>query len=154
MTPEQLVKIFDGVGGLIPSLGIKVDTNSNRFPCTMKIDEKKLTVPPLAHGGAICSLMDTSMGMLALKTSFEQNMAASTVELKVNFISPAKLGEEIVATASMQSQGKSLLIISGEAHEKVTMRKVAFAVGTFNMYDIDKDSETLKALGVFHRANL
>ena len=133
----------------MPSFGIKVDTNLANFPCTMKIEGCKLSVPHLAHGGAISALMDTAMGMLALKTSLEQNMAASTVELKVNFLSPAKRGEEIVATSKMISQGKSLLVIGGEAVEKETQRKVAYAVGTFNMYAVNVHSEIHKKLKEF-----
>lgn len=133
----------------MPSFGIKVDTSLEEFPCTMTIEGRKLSVPHLAHGGAISALMDTAMGMLALKTSLEHNMAASTVELKVNFLSPAKRGEEIVATSKMVSQGKSLLVISGEAIEKETQRKVAYAVGTFNMYEINVHSELQKNLKEF-----
>lgn len=133
----------------MPSFGIKVDTSSEEFPCTMKIEGNRLSVPNLAHGGAISALMDTAMGMLALKTSLERNKAASTVELKVNFLSPAKRGEEIVATSKMVSQGKSLLVISGEAFEKESKRKVAYAVGTFNMYEVGESSETKKSLEEF-----
>ena len=39
-----------------------------------------------------------------------------------------------MASAQLQSQGSSLLVISGQAHLESSGERVAFAVGTFNLY--------------------
>ncbi|MEL6178479.1 MAG: PaaI family thioesterase, partial [Myxococcota bacterium] len=88
----------------------------------------------IAHGGAVMSLLDTALGARALMHAVSQKRATSTVEMKVNFLRPAPIGQTLVTTTTIQSAGRSLLVVSGSALDEATGKPIAFAVGTFNLY--------------------
>ena len=62
---------------------------------------------------------------------------ASTVELKTNFLRPVRVGQTLRVRPEVQSRGRSLLVLSGAAEDVHTGERVAFAVGTFNLFPLD-----------------
>ena len=62
----------------------------------------------------------------------------STVELKVNFLRPARLGSTLITEAKVQSAGRSLVVVSGYAMDAETGKKVGLGLGTFNVYEVDR----------------
>jgi len=83
----------------------------------------------VAHGGAVMSLLDMTLGMSA-KSLDEAAIGATTVELKVNFLA-ASTGT-ITAAGQAHRAGRSLVFVEGEVRgEDGTL--LAKASGTFKL---------------------
>ena len=83
----------------------------------------------VAHGGAIMSLLDMTMGMSA-KTLDPEAIGATTVELKTNFLAAAS--GEITATGQAHRAGRSLVFVEGEVRD-AGGTLLAKASGTFKL---------------------
>lgn len=102
----------------------------------LTIEKMHLATPYAAHGGVISALVDSALGVAALSAVYKQNRAVSTVEFKVNFLSPALLGDELVAQAKVEQMGKRIMIVSCDIVCRNRENKlIAKALGTFNAYD-------------------
>ena len=121
---ETLVSTLD--------IDIDIDTNAVRMP----IARKHTGAPGIAHGGSVMALLDTALGVRAIDLALQQGKATSTVELKVNFLRPGKLGSELHVETDVEFVGRSLMVIRGAALDD-EQRKIAVAVGTFNLYEVD-----------------
>lgn len=104
----------------------------------MTISEKHLSSPNTAHGAAIAGFMDCVLGLSALSEAITRDSLTSTVEFKINYIRPVKLGEKLVGTGKVVHKGKTLLISQGEIRTGDTNELVAMGQGTFNTYPFTK----------------
>ena len=104
----------------------------------MTIKDKHLSSPNTAHGATIAGFMDCVLGLSALSEAITQDNLTSTVEFKINYIRPVKLGEELVGTGQVVHKGKSLMISQGEIRISGTNELVAMGQGTFNTYPFSK----------------
>lgn len=105
----------------------------------LKINESHLATPHAAHGGVIAALVDGALGTAGLSLVASENKALSTVEFKINYLSPALLGDELLAKAKVEQKGNRLLVISCDVI--CTNRDniiVAKSIGTFNAYNAEK----------------
>ncbi len=103
------------------------------------ITKKHLATPSAAHGGVISALMDGLLGVTALSVTSTDNKVVSTVEFKINFLSPALLGDTIKGVGKIEQKGNRLIITSGDII--CTSRNnivIAKAIGTFNAYPAEK----------------
>ncbi|MDZ4665120.1 MAG: PaaI family thioesterase [Bacteroidota bacterium] len=103
------------------------------------ITKDHLATPSSAHGGVISALVDAALGVCALSAVYKENKVVSTVEYKINFLSPALLNDELVAHAKVLQKGKRILItectiMCNNREQKL----IAKAMGTFNAYDANK----------------
>lgn len=104
----------------------------------MTVQDQHLSSPHTAHGAAIAGLMDCTLGLSALSEAITRDNLTSTVEFKINYIRPAKLGEVLVGAGKVIHKGKSLIISSGEIHIEGSGELVAMGQGTFNTYPFSK----------------
>lgn len=137
VTIEQAIAAVQAAGGLTTSLGMSFDIGATQVVGRMTIAQGHVGGPGVSHGGAVSSLLDSALGATALQHALRKGMVTSTVELKVNFLRPAPLGTRLVTSSTIQSAGRSLLVVSGYAADEDTDNRVAFAVGTFNLYRLD-----------------
>lgn len=135
---DKARQLLNGMGGLCETLGIQVTLEDDAPCCRMEIEDRHTGAPGVAHGGSITTLMDTALGAHALAQALGQQRMAATVEIKVNFLRPARVGDVLVTSTKLQAAGRSLLVVSGEAHVEGSDERVAFATGTFNLYNLDK----------------
>jgi uncharacterized protein (TIGR00369 family) len=113
--------------------------SEGRITYFLKVRKEHLATPKAAHGGLIASLADAALGVCGLSAVHQQNKVVSTVEYKINYLSPALLGDELTADAEVIKKGSRLLII--ECTIRASNRKneiIAKAIGTFNAYDAAK----------------
>ena len=104
---------------------------------TMPVLEKHLATPLAAHGGAVCAMMDATMGVCALSEVIRDNQVVSTIEMKISFVTPAKLGDQLKGTATIIKRGSRLIFVEGQIHsDQGTL--IATASGTFNAYPSSK----------------
>jgi uncharacterized protein (TIGR00369 family) len=66
------------------------------------------------QGGFLAAMLDDTLGP-ALATTFESQEFGLTLELKVNFVRPAKPGT-VTGTGRVVHRGKSVAFIEGELH--------------------------------------
>lgn len=105
----------------------------------LKITEAHLATPLAAHGGVISALMDGLLGVTGLSAVAQQNQLISTIEFKLNFISPALLNDELLGIGKIEQLGKRLMVVSGE----ITCPKrnnvvISKGMGTLNIYPAEK----------------
>lgn len=105
----------------------------------LKIEQKHLATPNAAHGGVISALMDALLGVTGLSAVEQENKVVSTIEYKINFLSPALLNDELIGIGKIEQKGNRILIISGDI---VCINRndfaIAKALGTFNTYPAEK----------------
>lgn len=105
----------------------------------LKIARNHLATPQAAHGGVISALVDAALGVAGLSAVYKENKVVSTIEYKLNFLSPALLDDILVARARVDQKGNRLLIISCDVVcENRNNQFIAKAMGTFNAYDASK----------------
>ncbi|MDD5448126.1 MAG: PaaI family thioesterase [Actinomycetota bacterium] len=94
----------------------------------MPIGEHLLNSGGIVHGGAVCSIADAAAGV-ALATLLDKDLEKPvTVELKLNFIAPAKEGE-LTAKGTVVHKGKIIATTEVEVYNKE--RLVAKGISTF-----------------------
>lgn len=104
---------------------------------SMPVTEKHLATPIAAHGGSIAALMDATMGVCALSQVIDENKVVSTLEMKISFLAPGQLGDELIGTAEIVKSGRRILFVEGEIVNQKG-EKIAMASGTFNAYPMQK----------------
>ncbi|MGB9678483.1 MAG: PaaI family thioesterase [Thermoanaerobacteraceae bacterium] len=80
----------------------------------VKIEEKHLNPLNIAHGGVLFTLMDITMGMAA-RTLGKQVIS---IEMNINYIAPANIGDEVKATAKMLHVGNKTSVAVCEAYSQ------------------------------------
>jgi uncharacterized protein (TIGR00369 family) len=97
-----------------------------------------LATPTTAHGGIIAGYMDAVLGLAALYVSSENACLVSTVEFKINFISPVRVGDVLIGEGRVISKGKRIIVAEGKIYQAGSGDLVATATGTFNAYPYEK----------------
>jgi uncharacterized protein (TIGR00369 family) len=133
---KQLAGIMD-LPGFPKSAGIRL-VAAEPGKVTMALTKK----PELTqffghfHGGAITALADHAAGACAT-TSMPEGQLAVTVEIKVNFLTPAD-GEEIIARAETIQAGSTIAVVKVEvvSQKAGAERACAFATATMRAMDL------------------
>ena len=117
----------------------------------MVIRPEHLSSPGTAHGGVLAGLLDAVLGAAALTLAFAAGELVSTVEFKINYLHPVRLGDELRAVAQVDHTGKSLLVSSGTIYRRApgepTETAVAQGLGTFNRYPAAKRLDEIGGVG-------
>lgn len=99
---------------------------------SLKVEDRHLSPAGVTHGGVLSAFVDFSMGA-ALFTQLKGGERTSTIEFKINYLSPVQLGETIYCDAKVKFKGKSHAVL--ECHVfREEGKDIAFAVGTYNIY--------------------
>ena len=93
------------------------------------VDESHLRTLGIAHGGLVASLLDSVLGC-ASWTLAPSGHHVVTVQLNINYIRPAWLGEVLTAVADVRHAGQMTAVSRGEVRTQ-TGALVAAASGTF-----------------------
>jgi uncharacterized protein (TIGR00369 family) len=90
------------------------------------------------HGGVIAALVDQAAGA-ATTTALPEGKIAVTVEIKINYLSPAD-GDELIARAEVLQVGGSIGIAKIEVFTKdaKSERRCAFGTATMRAVDLPK----------------
>ena len=95
----------------------------------MKATEDMANHSGFVHGGMISTLADSAMGR-SLRTLKPGVVRAMSFDLKLNFISAAKIGETLRATGRVVHAGRRTMVTECRV-EGADKRLVATASGTF-----------------------
>ncbi len=87
-----------------------------RAEMKIKVGQRLTQDAGVAHGGVAAALIDSAVG-LALCTMLKSQEFITTVELKVNFIAPAKPGR-LRASGSIVHKGKRIAVGEAEVRDQ------------------------------------
>ena len=87
-----------------------ISENEYEFKTTIK--EYHLNAAGIAHGGFISAFVDAGAGTAAHRSA-DQNPCV-TISLELKFISPVKLGQELIGKAKIQKKTKSMVFLTCE----------------------------------------
>lgn len=136
---DQFVELFRKINRFDGDNGLDFTIHSpGKITYRMKILEKHLSSPQTAHGAVIAGFMDCVLGLAALSESVTHANLTSTVEFKINYLRPVRLGDELEGTGEVAHRGKSLIISQGEIRITSSQELVAMGQGTFNTYPFAK----------------
>ena len=76
------------------------------------IKENHLNTAGITHGGFIAAVIDAGAGTAAHRIS--GNDPCVTISLELKFISPVKLGQELIGTTKIQKKTKSMVFLTCE----------------------------------------
>lgn len=125
---------------------IKFEADEIRY--TLEVKKEHLATPTTAHGGLLAAYMDGVLGLAALYASSENANLVSTVEFKINYLKPVRLGDVLIGRGTVISNGKRIIIAQGEIVNEKTGEKVAIGTGTFNSYPYEKSGMTRDYFGI------
>ena len=93
---------------------LRAEHNSGRSELRFEAPEAFTNGMGNVQGGLLAAMLDSVMGA-ALATVLGEDERPPTLEMKVSFIRPAKVGT-IGATAHVVYRGKSVAFVEGELH--------------------------------------
>jgi acyl-CoA thioesterase len=106
------------------------DVVGDRVIVNLPLEDKHLNQLGLAHGGAIATLADNSMGLACFVAA---NRPLVTVEFKLNFVRPAKTGT-LTATSHVYKLGEHLAFAECDVTDQGGLL-VAKAFGTYMLVE-------------------
>ena len=134
LTWSELLKRAQSRVGLIKHLGLEFELTDDELITYLSVSPELSGAPQILHGGALMALFDSALGFRAFQLAFQQGRSTSTVEMKVNFLKPVRVGDRLRVQPEIISKGQSLMVLSGDAIEVTSGARVGFAIGTFNIY--------------------
>ncbi|XP_074061799.1 acyl-coenzyme A thioesterase 13 [Macrotis lagotis] len=100
-----------------------LSTSPGKVVCEMKVEEQHTNQKGTLHGGLTATLVD-AVSTLALMNT-ERGRTGVSVDMNITYLSPAKIGEEILIAAHVLKQGKTLAFASVDLTNKTTGKLVA-----------------------------
>lgn len=138
LNPQELQNLFTKICKFDQTLGLNLSMKEGQLTYKMEVSERHLSRPGISHGGAIAAMMDAVLGITALQEAVSHGRLCSTVEFKINYLQPAKLGQVLEGYAKIDFYGKSLIVTSGEIMDGDKI--IAKGQGTFNTYALTQTS--------------
>lgn len=100
-----------------------VSAAPEKLICEMKVEEQHTNKFGTLHGGLTATLVDSISTMALMCT--ERGAPGVSVDMNITYMSPAKIGEEIVITAHILKQGRTLAFASVDLTNKATGKLIA-----------------------------
>ena len=120
-------------------LGIEiVEIRKGWAKLRIPIEEKLTNAIGLVHGGAIFSAADSAVGM-ALAGMINRNENISTLEMKINYMKPAKSGE-LIAEAKIIHKGNQTAVGEVEVRDE-EQNLISKGLATYAIFGKDRLGE-------------
>lgn len=115
------------------TLGLELVT-AGRGKVTLKLPFKDTLIgnpeTRVLHGGVVTSLIDTASG-ISLYTLLDQPEAAATLDLRIDYLRPAKPDLPVYCTAECYRLTESIAFMRATAYQADPDKPVAHSVSTF-----------------------
>ncbi|XP_069880557.1 acyl-coenzyme A thioesterase 13 [Dipodomys merriami] len=100
-----------------------VSAAPEKLVCEMKVEEQHTNKLGTLHGGLTATLIDSISTMALMCT--ERGAPGVSVDMNITYMSSAKIGEEVVITAHILKQGRTLAFASVDLTNKATGKLIA-----------------------------
>jgi len=136
---HKILRLYNSINkyGTLNELGLEV-ISPGHIRYIMPVQEKHLATPIAIHGGVLSAMMDAILGVASLSKSCEDGKLVSTVEFKINYLAPARLGDILVGEGKVIQKGNRLIIAEGDIKIQGSDKFIAKGLGTFSAYPIEK----------------
>ncbi|XP_070840100.1 acyl-coenzyme A thioesterase 13-like [Chaetodon trifascialis] len=104
----------------------KVDVLSSspgKVVCEMKVEEEHTNRGGTLHGGLIATLVDVISTVAIMNT--ERGAPGVSVDMNITYMNAAKIGEDVLITAQVLKQGRTLAFATVDLTSKVTGKLIA-----------------------------
>lgn len=129
---QQLAAVFESIPHC-RELGLKIVSLQPRR-AVMKLDYgDRLAGNPdtgVIHGGVISTIIDTASG-LAASASVPADATVATLDLRIDYLKPARPGKAVTAEAECYRLTNSVAFVRATAHQGDRDNPVAHCVATF-----------------------
>lgn len=96
----------------------------------MPVKEHHLQSALTVHGGIVATIADAAAAQ-ALHTVLSDGETFSSIELKINYLSPARSGDNLLAEGRIIRRGSRIAVGDMEVREEASNRLVAKGLHTF-----------------------
>ncbi|XP_058523403.1 acyl-coenzyme A thioesterase 13 [Ochotona princeps] len=100
-----------------------VSAAPGKVVCEMKVEEQHTNKMGTLHGGLTATLVDL-ISTVALMFS-ERGLPGVSVDMNITYMAPAKIGEDILISAHILKQGRTLAFASVDLTSKATGKLIA-----------------------------
>lgn len=145
ISQEQREKIAEQFTAALPfcaALDIKLESmDVAKAVMSMPYDKRIVGDPEtgVVHGGAVSALMDTCCG-LAVSLHPESGKPTATIDLRIEYMRPAKVGERIFTEAHVYNATRTVAFVRAVAHDGDLDKPVASATGAFTFSRLKEDA--------------
>lgn len=137
--PREFERAFRSMCRYDEHLGLELTVEGpGRAWYHLTVAEHHASSGGVCHGGVLAGMMDAALGLNALSWAVTQGRLCATVEFKINYIQPARVGDRLIATAEIDFTGAKLVVVHGRIEHVANGRLLATGMGTFNLYAASK----------------
>lgn len=133
MTQDDFVRLFSEGNPLCRAMGIAFESiGEGEASLSLPWREDLVGDPDtgVIHGGAVSVLLDTACG-IAVMVNPGQEAATATIDLRIDYMRPARPGETLHAKAKVYHSTRNVAFLRARAWTTDYDRPVAFAAGAF-----------------------
>jgi uncharacterized protein (TIGR00369 family) len=80
----------------------------------MRVDDRFLNPVGVVQGGFLAAVLDSAMGASAVSAHRGAKVAVANTEMKVSFLRPATLGDELTCTATVLKAGSVISFLEAK----------------------------------------
>ncbi len=136
---DNFITLFKSHNYFDINQGFQLQVNDlGEWNYSFTVENKHLSSPGICHGGVLSGLMDASLGLEALMAGIFEDKICSTVEFKINYLGPARLGDTLIGRGKVEFKGSRLIVTSADIIHSTDGRLIAKGLGTFNLYPFSK----------------
>lgn len=132
-TDNPAKKAFAGTIPHIVDIGAEMlDAQDGHALARLPYDERFVGDPEtgVIHGGVVTTLIDTVCG-LAVMTALDKPQPIVTLDLRIDYLKPAKPKEDLLARADVYKVTRQVVFVRATAYQSDEEHPIANAVGTF-----------------------
>ncbi|XP_074543433.1 acyl-coenzyme A thioesterase 13 [Halichoeres trimaculatus] len=100
-----------------------LSASPGKLVCELRVEEEHTNRGGTLHGGMTATLVDVISTVAIMNT--ERGAPGVSVDMNITYMSAAKMGEDVLITAEVLKQGRTLAFASVDLTSKVTGKMIA-----------------------------
>lgn len=132
---ERLVELFEQLIPFNKTLGMKVDDIGDGT-CVIRVPARAEHIGnfvlPAIHGGVLSALAD-SAGGLAVFTRLDDRHSCATLDLRIDYLRPARADQDLVARAEVVRLGNRVAVVNVDIFHPEDERPLAQVRAAYNV---------------------